>query len=198
MSQQRSSDGDELNGEQLKLLILERPDYAFAELYENYSGALMGHMLQLMGSQTDAEEALQEAFVKIWKNLKRYDPSKGRIFTWMLRISRNTAIDLLRKKNNLAGKSSNIPLENVSGMTTSNQISDHGLLKALEILDEKQRFVVEKLIFKEYTQQELSDEFDIPLGTVKSRFRAAVKKLRVVLDGEKIIILIVFAKLLIG
>lgn len=195
MSHRESEFKEDLNGVHLQQLILKRPEYVFEVLYNNYSGALMGHLLQLMGTQEDAEEALQEAFVKIWNNLDRYDPSKGRVFTWMLRISKNTGIDLLRKRNNLSSKSSNVPVESVSGMTTSIKIADHGLLNAVEQLDEKQRFVVEKLIFKEYTQQELSDEFDIPLGTVKSRFRAAVKKLRLVLDGEKIIVLIALAKL---
>ena len=176
---------EQYNEAALYLLIREDKDHVFKVLFENYSSALLGHLIQMLKSKEDAEEALQESFIKIWKNLEAYDPSKGRVFTWMLRIVRNTGIDYVRKNKNLRARQSKTELENVSLKGSEIKLEDAGLMAIIERLDDNQKFLVHKLIFEGYTQQEISDEFDIPLGTVKSRFRAAMKKLRENLSEEQ-------------
>ncbi len=71
---------------------------AFGRLYDQYSAAIHGVVLRIVGSGEQAEEVLQDTFVKIWRSARSYDPSKGRAFTWMVNIARNTAIDLVRTK----------------------------------------------------------------------------------------------------
>ena len=85
--------------EELIVLIGKGSQNAFAYLYDNYSQALFGVIFKIVNSQEDAEDILQQAFVKIWTNFKFYNVSKGRLYTWMLTISRNLALDFLRSKN---------------------------------------------------------------------------------------------------
>ena len=82
-------------GELVEMLRLQDRK-AFSYLYDNYSDALYGVVLKLVRTEETAQDLLQEIFVKIWKNIAQYDVGKGRLFTWMLNIARNTSIDYLR------------------------------------------------------------------------------------------------------
>ena len=76
---------------------------AISIIYENYSSALYGVILKITINEEIAQDALQETFIKVWKNAKKYDSSKAKLFTWLFRIARNTAIDKLRSFNNKFG-----------------------------------------------------------------------------------------------
>lgn len=129
-----------------------------------------------------AEEILQDVFVKIWDKIDSYDSSKGRLFTWMLNIARNQAIDKTRSRElNKERKTSGI--ENVVGRIESQDYTEQrieaiGVREILKRLPEEQKFVVEKLYFEGYSQSEVAKEFNIPLGTVKTRLRLAMQQLR--------------------
>jgi RNA polymerase sigma factor (sigma-70 family) len=84
--------------EDLVALLKSGDESAFSYLYDHYSGALNGIIFRMINDTGLAEDILQEAFVKIWNNFSSYDPSKGRLFTWMLNITRNLAIDTIRSK----------------------------------------------------------------------------------------------------
>ena len=91
----------ETNTHNIQISIAElkaKDKKAFENLYDKYSGALFNIILRIVNNQVIAEDVLQESFVKIWKNIDKYDEDKSTIFTWMLNISRNTAIDATRKK----------------------------------------------------------------------------------------------------
>ncbi|MDD2987062.1 sigma-70 family RNA polymerase sigma factor, partial [Flavobacterium sp.] len=79
--------------EELLPLIYKKDDNAFTILYDMYAKSLFGVINTLLKNQEEAEDVLQEVFIKIWKNLESYSESKGRLYTWMLNIARNTAID---------------------------------------------------------------------------------------------------------
>ena len=85
-----------LNESELLELLRRQDRKAFNYLYDNYSDALYGVILKVVRTEETAQDLLQEIFVKIWKNIAQYDSSKGRLFTWMLNIARNTSIDYLR------------------------------------------------------------------------------------------------------
>ena len=85
--------------EELIQLLKSADQSAFSYLYDHYSGALYGVIFKIIGERALAEDILQEAFVKIWSNFSSYDSSKGRLFTWMLNITRNLTIDTLRSKS---------------------------------------------------------------------------------------------------
>ena len=84
--------------EELVNLVLQKDQQAFSYLYDNYAGALNTVIFKMVENKELTEDVLQEAFVKIWNNFENYDKSKGRLFTWMLNITRNLTIDTLRSK----------------------------------------------------------------------------------------------------
>jgi RNA polymerase sigma-70 factor (ECF subfamily) len=155
---------------------------AFEKLYDTYSEAIYGILFQVVKSDEVASDLLQDTFVKFWTHCNTYDETKGTIFTWLLNVARNKGIDHQRKITRR--KTSNIQegqldvsnFENDdSGVININHI---GMDKMIKDLDEDHQFVLRYLYFEGYTQSELADEFNIPLGTVKSRARKALKTLR--------------------
>jgi RNA polymerase sigma factor (sigma-70 family) len=129
-----------------------------------------------------AEEVLQDAFLKIWDKIDGYDASKGRLFTWMLNLTRNLAIDKTRSKE-ISCELKTSGIENLVSIIDNREFTEQGVdsigvKEILSALTEDQRFVVEHLYFRGYSQSELSDEFNIPLGTVKTRLRLAMNQLR--------------------
>lgn len=153
---------------------------AFSEVYDRYSGALNGVILRIVQDEDAAMDVLQDTFVKIWKNCQSYDATKGSFYTWMLNIARNTAIDSLRKLKK-SGISENQHWDtNVGGSAGSIQQNTNtiGLLNLVDKLADEQKIIIEYLYFKGYTQQEVSDELELPLGTVKTRTRMAMRELR--------------------
>ncbi len=139
-------------------------------------------ILRIVRNEPVAEEILQDVFVKIWDKIESYDTSKGRLFTWMLNIARNHAIDKTRSKEiNKEKKTSGIG-NVVSKIDNQEYIEQRvegiGVKDILKPLPEEQKFIVEKLYFEGYSQSEVAEEFNIPLGTVKTRLRLAMQQLR--------------------
>jgi len=157
-------------------------------LYDHYSGALLGVIARIIKKEELAEEVLQDVFLKIWDRIESYDASKGKLFTWMLNIARNQAIDKTRSKEfSKAKKTGDIDnyvnrIENKGYV--EQKVEGIGLQSVLNTLPEDQRFIVEQHYLKGYTQAEIADEFNLPLGTVKTRMRLAMKELRNLLKVE--------------
>jgi len=173
---------ESFNTKDIELLVsrLKSGDQSsFSELYDRYSGALNGIVSRIVLDSEASQDVLQDTFIKIWKNIERYDGSKGSLFTWMLNIARNTSIDSLRKLKK-EGKTEIQNLENSVGVIGAVQqnINSIGLNKLVEKLQPEQRLMIEYIYFKGYTHQEVSDELDMPLGTVKTRTRLAMRELR--------------------
>ncbi len=166
--------------QELILGLKSRQDQAFNYLYENYSGSLYSIILQVVQNPTYADDVLQDVFVNIWRRIDSYDPTKGRLFTWLLNISRNAAIDLLRSKNYQNSQKNQEFGDSVSDsiqVTTTNTDSI-GLTKFLAKLRPDHRTLLELAYFKGYTHEEISQLENIPLGTVKTRIRNALLQLR--------------------
>src|SRR5712671_153110 len=85
--------------QELVSALKAKDDQAFSYLYDHYSGALYSIIFQIVKTPESASDTLQEVFVNIWRKIESYDPLKGRLFTWMLNISRNASIDMIRSKN---------------------------------------------------------------------------------------------------
>lgn len=165
--------------------LVARDEKVFSYLYDHYSPALYGVALKVLNDETVAGDVLQEIFLKIWRSIDRYDPEKGRLFTWMLNIARNTAIDTLRSKAHKLGQKvqelgSGSPL--FEQQLTVHQSVDHlGLSKVVEKLSKEQRVIIDLAYYKGCTQEEIAKVLDIPLGTVKTRMRNAIIQLRNIL-----------------
>ncbi len=158
-----------------------QPD-ALTYLYDNYSDALFGVIDRIIQSEEISNDVLQDAFVKIWKNIDSYTREKGTLFTWMLNICRNTAIDETRSKQFKKQQQNRNIEDSVNSIDRSEQVqlkTDHiGLKEVVARLKPEQKILIDKIYFEGYTQDEVSKELEIPLGTVKTRIRAAIMQLR--------------------
>ena len=155
---------------------------AFNYLYDNYSAALYGIVYKIIEDKELAEDILQEAFVKIWYNFSSYSNTKGRLFTWMLNITRNLAIDTLRSKSykkqgKIQGYENSVD-NFVDKATSSEQFDSLGISKHLTRLKNDQKQIIDLAYFSGFTQEEIAKQLSIPLGTVKTRMRAAIMELR--------------------
>lgn len=172
--------------QQIVELLANGDKKALNLLYENYSDSLYGVILKVTINEELAQDALQETFIKVWKNAKKYDSKKAKLFTWLYRIAKNTAIDKLRSFNNRFEKEVQIDNSNVYILPTANLNQDVLDLKEhVARLEEKYQIILKALFFGGMTQQEASDELDIPLGTIKSRLKIGLRELRKVYDPEK-------------
>jgi RNA polymerase sigma factor (sigma-70 family) len=159
---------------------------ALEYLYDHYSGALFGVINRIIRKEEIAEEVLQDVFLKIWDKIEAYNPDKGRLFTWMLNLARNQAIDKARskeiKQDTKTGNIDNI-VSSIDKQDFVEQRTDSiGIKNILMSLPDEQKFVVEYLYFKGYSQSELAEQFDIPLGTIKTRLRLAMTQLRTIVN----------------
>ena len=147
-------------------------------LYDKYADVLYGIALKIVHSETLAEDVLQDSFVKIWQNFGSYDKSKGRLFTWMLNITRNKAIDYTRSKNfkNSAYKDE-LKASHAPGKLTT-KIEHIGIAELINQLPLETKTVIEVVYMKGYTHAEAAEFLNLPLGTVKTRVRNGLKKLR--------------------
>ena len=171
--------------QQIVELLANGDKKALNLLYENYADSLYGVILKVTINEELAQDALQETFIKVWKNAKKYDSKKAKLFTWLYRIAKNTAIDKLRSFNNRFEKEVQIDKSNVYILPTANLNQDVLDLKEhVARLDDKYQIVLKALFFEGMTQQEASDELDIPLGTIKSRLKIGLRELKKVYDPE--------------
>ena len=172
--------------DELVALLQSQDKQAFSYLYDNYAPALNNIIFRMVEDVALAEDILQEAFVKIWHNFTSYDKSKGRLFTWMLNLTRNLTIDMLRSKGYKKQSKISGDENSVSNLTDDNKIAERfdamGLRKQLVNLKPEQRSIIDLAYFNGYTQDEISKEMGIPLGTVKTRMRAAIIELRKMLQ----------------
>ena len=161
-------------------------EHAFSFLYDHYSKALFSIILPIIQQQELAEDVLQEVFVKIWQNIKLYDASKGRLYTWMLNIARNQSIDRTRSKDfNNRSKTTELSetvYNNKQGVEV--KIDDVGLTKTLSQLPDESRKLLELAYYQGYTQEEIANMLNIPLGTVKTRIRTTIIHLRKILSTQ--------------
>lgn len=158
----------------------QRNEKSFSYLYDNYSGSLLGVVSGIIPDIEIARDVLQEVFVNIWKKIGSYDPAKGRLFTWMMNVARNAAIDKLRSKGYQDSlKNHSIP-DNADGKlpATGPQVDDVGLRKVLAGMKEEHRILLDLSYFQGYTHDEIAKVQGIPLGTVKTRIRTALLQLR--------------------
>lgn len=155
---------------------------AFESLYTMYKDSLFGVIFNIVKDHDIAEEVLQDVFLKAWNKATTYQQNKGRIFTWLLNIARNSAIDKTRSKT-FKNDKKNFSLdfyvdivEENDGFLDTEDIS--GLKKFVNHLTEKCKEIINLIYFNGLTQKDTAETLEIPLGTVKTRNRTCLSKLK--------------------
>ena len=172
-------------------LLQERNEKAISLLYEHYGDTLLGVANKVVRNEELAQDVLQESFVKIWKKSDSYDVSKANLFTWLFRITRNTAIDKLRSVNTKSDKEIQIDVSDVYNLgVNSTRPEFMDVRENLDKIEPKYQIVLDALFFQGMTQQEASDELDIPLGTIKSRLKIGLRELRKIYGPTMILVLL--------
>jgi RNA polymerase sigma factor (sigma-70 family) len=155
---------------------------AFSYLYMNYRGSLYNIILQIIPEKETASDVLQEVFTTVSQQIDKYDEKKGRLYTWLIRITRNAAINKLRSKV-YKSQAKNESLDNYVAAIENNYpeadtINRIGLRKQVHQLREEYKNVIELSFYNGFTQDEIAKALNIPLGTVKTRLRNALIELR--------------------
>lgn len=172
--------------EELIVLVKEGDQGAFAYLYDNYSKALYGVVFTIVGNAEESEDILQIVFLKVWDNFEAYDKTKGRLYTWMLNIARNSAIDYTRSKQNKINSknlTSNNIVNDIDKQYHNAANYDHiGLKNVLTELKTEHQTIIDMAYYKGYTQDEIAKQLKMPLGTVKTKVRQAIIILREIIN----------------
>jgi RNA polymerase sigma factor (sigma-70 family) len=153
---------------------------AFEFLYDHYSGALFNIISKTIRDEVKAADVLQESFLKIWKNIASYNPEKGRLFTWIMNIARNTAIDAIRAENRKPGMTDidDRTVHEQQDVDVDLRASSSDLKAIVDLLRPERKLLVDMAYFQGYTHEEIAEKLSIPLGTVKSRIRTALHELK--------------------
>ena len=155
---------------------------AYKYLYLHYRGSLYNIIIQIIPDPENANDVLQELFITVWKNIDKYDAQKGRLYTWLFKLARNTAINKTRSKiykSSLKNDSISNYVNDIDEKNAFQQNINHiGLRKEVSRLKEELKAVLELSFFNGFTQEEIAKALNIPLGTVKTRLRNAVIELR--------------------
>ena len=171
-----------MSEEELVAALRNREKIAVEALHDMYSASLYGVISRIVIDTATAEDVLQDTFVKIWNSFTSYSADKGRLFTWMVNIARNLAIDKIRSKD-FKNQNKNQELENNVTFIDEQRNTVYkpellGIKDLVETLKPEQKSILDLVYFKGYTHVEAADELGVPLGTIKTRLRMAIVQLR--------------------
>jgi len=169
--------------------IAARDEAALAQLYDRYRTILFGLLMRILNNREEAEDVLQEVFLQVWRKAADFDESRGRPFTWLVTLARSRGIDRLRSL------ASRVRVAEAGAREVSEEVSDaandafkseqRGLVSnALAKLPDEQKSPIMLAYFDGLTQSEIATRLDAPLGTVKTRMRTGMIRLRELLAGQ--------------
>jgi RNA polymerase sigma-70 factor, ECF subfamily len=176
--------------ENLMRLINGREEGALSELYDRYGRLVYSIGLNALGDPATAEEITQDVFLRVWDRAETYQAEQGKVVTWLARIARNRAIDLIRRRNVRPEANSvtwdDLPLSNQASENNTEQVVELNQQQervrwAIAQLPTEQKQALALAYFQGLSHQEIADRLDQPLGTVKTRVRLAMQKLKILL-----------------
>lgn len=174
-------------------LISQGNETALGELYDRYNRLIFSVALSVVGRQEEAEEITLDVFTRVWEKANTYRSERAKVYTWLTRLARNRAIDVLRRENVRPMKYSTSwadvwpePQANSDPPETAVQLTlqKRRVRQAIISLPETQKEVLALAYFKGYSHSEIAEALDLPLGTVKGRIRGGMQKLRALLQDE--------------
>jgi RNA polymerase sigma-70 factor (ECF subfamily) len=169
--------------------IAARDEVALAQLYDRYRAILFGLLMRILNNREEAEDVLQEVFMQVWRKAEDFDENRGRPFTWLVTLARSRGIDRLRTlaaRERVAEAGAREPSEEISdAVTDAFKSEQRGLVNdALAKLPDEQKRPIMLAYFEGLTQSEIATSLGAPLGTVKTRMRSGMIRLRELLAGQ--------------
>lgn len=163
------------------LAVRDRRDRAaFSALFDHFAPRLKGFVMRSGAGSAQAEEIVQDVMLTVWRKAEQFDPARAQVSAWIYRIARNRQIDVIRKEGrplpDELGEDPSTELDASQILAVEQEISQ--LKKALERLKPDQREIIKQAYLGELTQQEISAQTGLPLGTIKSRIRLGLERLR--------------------
>ena len=165
---------------------------AFRKIYSYFAPRIKAYAIN-QGFGQHAEVLIQEVMTNVWRNADKYSESLASVSTWIFTISRNQRIDLLRKMNRTKAEVVieteelwQIPMEDTTVRSIQNASTEKCIRESIDTLPEEQMIAVRKVYYEGKTHQEVAEELNIPLGTLKGRLRLSLKKLRVMLEATEL------------
>ena len=175
--------------------IAQQDQQALLTLYQQYGNLVYSLSLRVLRQPAMAEEITQDIFLKLWRQPDRWNPSLGQFSSWLLTITRNAAIDRLRREGRQAtlasweqtGRSLIDRLSDASSFVAeqANWVNGQVLRRLLQSLPAEQRQLIELAFYEGYTHSELAELLHLPLGTVKTRLRMGMQKLRILWEESE-------------
>jgi len=169
---------------------------ALETLYDRYSRIVFSFALRILGDPASAEELLQEVFFRAWQQASRFSANRGSFVTWLLSITHNMAIDEIRKRQRRPQRADSAdPVLMLANVTdTGPSVEEYAVLsswreqiaEAMRELPDSQREAIEMAYFQGLTQREISEQLGQPLGTIKTRMRLGMRKLREFLENREV------------
>lgn len=173
--------------EELLAAIAARDKAAMTAFYDRYERMVFSFAMRCVSDRSAAEEVVQDVFMKVWRSAESYDVAQGKLTTWLLTITKRTAIDLHRKTQrrltpDLVEDDQLVQLptdddEGPEAIVQANAMREV-VAEALKALPDDQRATIERMYYQGYTQREIAQEMNVPLGTVKGRIRLGLSRLK--------------------
>ena len=184
----------ELDDTKIIQLIAQADDHALGELYDRYSRLVFSMALNALGDPNLAEEVTQDVYLRVWRKAGTYRENQSKVLTWLTSITRYRCIDVHRRRSvrpesNQVSWSENPALDLPDGFNVESEVEltqrSEAIRKAMHSLPEQQRQALAMAFFLGYTHTEIASTLGQPLGTVKTRIRSGMQKLRSELDRLK-------------
>lgn len=177
------------NDVELLNAIAARDEVALAQLYDRYRVILFGLLMRILNNREEAEDVLQEVFLQVWRKAEDFDEDRGRPFTWLVTLARSRGIDRLRalgaRERVAEASAREVPEEVSDAATDAFKSEQRGIVSdALAKLPDEQKRPLMLAYFDGLTQSEIATHLGAPLGTVKTRMRTGLIRLRELLAGQ--------------
>jgi RNA polymerase sigma-70 factor (ECF subfamily) len=178
-------EGEARESTELLLALVARGDVnAFERLYDRIAGSVLGVVRRVLRDPAQSEEVTQEVLTEIWRTAGRFDPERGGASTWVLTMAHRRAVDRVRSAQSATDRDAKVallehaPAYDEVAEAVEARLEAEQVRKALESLTELQREAVRLAYYGGYTQREVSELLGVPLGTVKTRLRDGLIRLR--------------------
>ncbi len=170
--------------------VIKRDRKSFDLFYERYAQIVFNLCVRILKDEAEAQDVLQEIFLQIWREAERFDASRASVKTWLFTIARSRSLDRYRSRKTVTNRledQADDQLQQIAGKEDlqNASVTRQYVLGALARLSAEQRLVLELSYYEGLTQEEIAERLKEPLGTVKSRIRAALIKLRALFSGEE-------------